>query len=1007
VTIPFMQLLLCPVLIGRTPQLDALRQSIDRVCAGHAQTVLIAGEAGIGKSRLVAEARAYAAACGINVLQAGSFSQDSACPYAPLLDLLRAGFAGRAPEAIAADVGPFARDLALLLPDLVPFPAELAPLVLDPEQQKRRLFEALIHCLIRRAAPQPTLLIIEDLHWSDAGSLDFLLYLVRHVADQPLLLIGTYRSDEVGSGLQRWLANLGRERFAQELPLTALTRDEVALMLRAIFALRRPVRVEFLETIYTLAEGNPFYVEELLTSLVAAGDIFYADGTWDRKPMQELRIPRTLHEAVRQRVGQLSADARNVVILAAAVGRRFDFALLQRLAQIGEGDLLRRIKELIAAQLVVEESAEQFAFRHALTRQAIYTELLARERAAMHRTIAEMIEKIYEDTLELHTADLAYHFYAAGIWERALEYGWRAGARAQALGVPYAAIAQFTRALDAASRLSVTPDPMLHLARGHAYEIVGDFERACEDYEVGLRLARAAGNGMAEWQSMIDLGQLWAGRDYEQTGAWFRSALDRAATLNDPMLPAHSLNRLGNWLMNTGQATEGLRAHHEALALFQAQHDQQGVAETHDLLGMAYALAGNQVYAAHHFQQAIDLLRTLNDQRNLSSSLATHAINTSPGHAETTLLAPGTFESCITSATEALYLARQLDWRAGQSFAEWQIGLAAAGFGQFDMALAHANESLRIALEIDHQQWIAGARFTLGVAYVRMLVPEAALEQLLAGLPLAHTLKSAWWIGNITAYLALAYLLKHDLAHAESVLAKALPLDVLRARPPCNLPERRVAWVWGELALARGDSDQALWIAELLIDSAPGTPRGQPIPALLKLKGEALLALHRPGEAALALVGAQRGAEERGERPLLWPILRTLGQTHRRLGQRQQARQAFNAARDLVESLAATIDDPDLREQFVRTAYASLPKARSPAPRRAMAARFGGLTIREREVARQIAQGKSNQDIADALVVTKRTVESHVGTILAKLGVRTRAQIAVWASEAGLLRNPE
>jgi len=1000
--IPFQQQIVCPIVIGRAPQLDALRQLIDTASGGHGQTLLISGEAGVGKSRLVAEVKQYTAARNVLLLQGACFPQDVACPYAPLLDLLRARFASQAPQTIAADVGPFARDLALLLPDLVPLPADLAPLVLDPEQQRRRLFEALVHCLIRRVAPQPTVLIVEDLHWSDEGSLDFLLYLVRHAADQPLLLIATYRSDELSPGLQRWLAGLDRASSTYELSLAPLTRDEVALMLRAIFALSRPVRVEFLDAIYALSEGNPFYIEELLKSLVAAGDIFYADGGWDRKSMQELRIPRTLHEAVRQRVAQLSTDTHNVVILAAAVGRRFDFALLQRLAQIGEDELLRLIKELIAAQLVVEESAEQFAFRHALTRQAIEAELLVRERTALHHRIAEMSEQIYASALERHVVDLAYHSYEAGMWESALDYGQRAGERAQALGAPYAAIEQFTRALDAAGKLAATPDPALYLARGSAFETVGDFEHARDDYEQALRLARDTGEALAEWQCLADLGQLWAGRDYEQAGMWFRSALDCAETLNDPRLRAHSLNRLGNWFMNTGQTTEGLHAHLAALALFQAEHDRRGVAETHDLLGMAHALGGNHVQAAHHYQHAIDLLRALNDQRNLSSSLATLAIITSPGHAETSFLSPGTFESCTARAAEALQLARQLDWRAGQSFAEWQIGLAAASFGQFDTALAHASESLRIALEIDHQQWIAGAHFTLGVAYVCMLAPELALEQLLAGLPLARALGSAWWIGNVSTYLALACLLKHDLQEAESVLAQALPLEELRTRQPRMLAERRVAWAWGELALAQNNHDQALWIAELLIASAPGKPHSQPIPALLKLKGEALLALHRPDEAVQVLVEARRGAEERGTRPLLWPILRTLGQAYQRLGQRKQAQRTFTASREVIDSLAATIGEPGLREQFLRAAHASLPRLRPSTPGRAEARQFSGLSAREREVVMQIVRGKSNQEIADALVVSKRTVESHVSSIMAKLGVMSRAQIAIWAIEAGL-----
>jgi predicted ATPase len=256
---------------------------------------------------------------------------------------------------------------------------------LDPEQEKRRRFETLARFFTAQAVKQPVFLIVEDLHWSDDTSLEFLHYLARRCAAHPLLLLLTYRSDEVHSSLRHFLAQLDRERLTQETPLAHLAQDEVDAMLRAIFVLPRSARVELADPIYTLTEGNPFFVEETLKSLIAAGDIFYANGRWERKPLGELHIPRSVQDAVQQRTDLLSRDARRVSILAAVAGRRFDFALLQALTKHDEDQLLTLIKELIAAQLVVEESEEQFAFRHALTRQAIYADLLVRERKAPHR----------------------------------------------------------------------------------------------------------------------------------------------------------------------------------------------------------------------------------------------------------------------------------------------------------------------------------------------------------------------------------------------------------------------------------------------------------------------------------------------------------------------------------------------------------------------------------------------------------------------------------------------
>lgn len=170
-------------------------------------------------------------------------------------------------------------------------------------------------------------------------------------------------------------------------------------MLQAIFALNQPVRAEFLEPLYTLTEGNPFFIEEVLKVLVAAGELFYADDGWTRKSMPELHIPPSVQEAVQRRTAQLRPAAPRLLTLAAVVGRRFDFVLLQQVAGHDEADLLALIKELVAAQLVVEESADNFAFRHALTRQAVYGALLGRERQILHRTIgAAMVRRYGSDS---------------------------------------------------------------------------------------------------------------------------------------------------------------------------------------------------------------------------------------------------------------------------------------------------------------------------------------------------------------------------------------------------------------------------------------------------------------------------------------------------------------------------------------------------------------------------------------------------------------------------------
>src|SRR5712692_3324899 len=229
-TVSFNKPVVCPVLIGRSLDLAALHLLIEQTKSGKGHVALLCGEAGIGKSRLTAEVKIYATAQGFQLLQGNCFPTDRSCPYAPLLDLLRFFFLASSTATVEALVGPFARELAPLLPDAIhQFPdlTVLPPLPsLDPEQEKRRLFAALAHFFLSQAAVQPLLLVVEDVHWSDDTSLEFLQYVARRCATQPLLVLLTYRSDEVRPALSHWLAELDREHLGQEVALTRLTRSE-------------------------------------------------------------------------------------------------------------------------------------------------------------------------------------------------------------------------------------------------------------------------------------------------------------------------------------------------------------------------------------------------------------------------------------------------------------------------------------------------------------------------------------------------------------------------------------------------------------------------------------------------------------------------------------------------------------------------------------------------------------------------------------------------------------
>ena len=395
---------------------------------------------------------------------------------------------------------------------------------------------------MKQASSRPVLLVVEDLHWSDESTLEFLLFFARKTAAHRLLVVLTYRSDEVPQPLRSFLVQLDRERLRQEVILEPLTRTNATSMLQTILQRKHSLPVGMIDALYGLTEGNPFFLEEVLKALMMAEELSEGEDGWHWKQTDAWRIPLNLQDAVELRLTRLSADARRVLQLAAVAGRRFDFVLLQQITQDDETYLVELMKEAIAAQLVIEESAEQFTFRHALTRQAISSGLLARERRALHRTIAQTLEHLHEAALDASLADLAYHCAEAELWDKTMEYAKRAAEEAQALSAPRAAVEQWTRVMDAAQHLGQAVPPACYRARGQAYATLGDFEQAQADFERALHAARQAEDGHLEWQSLLDLGVLWTGRDYQRAGAYIQLAVDLAVQLDDGRMHGNGRN---------------------------------------------------------------------------------------------------------------------------------------------------------------------------------------------------------------------------------------------------------------------------------------------------------------------------------------------------------------------------------------------------------------------------------------------------------------------------------
>ena len=777
-----------------------------------------------------------------------------------------------------------------------------------------------------------------------------------------------------------------------------------------------------MDAIHNLAEGNPYRIEELIAALVAAGDAAPAERgiregglwRWSARPVHEWRLPRSLYEAVRERVASVGPAARELLTMAAVVGRRFDFELLQRLAQVDERAMLTLVKELVGARLVVEESPDRFAFRHALTRQAVYGELLARERLALHRTVAEEAEQLYAEALDQHVDDLAYHFFEAGAWPKALAYARRAAERAQRLYAPRAAVEQLGRAIEACGHLpDAAPETLaaLHLERGRAHDMTGDAPAAITDTRTALDFAHQAGDRRAEWQALIDLGLYWAGRDYARAEPCLDAALDLARSLGDPTLEAHSLNRLGNWRINAEQPRDALPLHNEALAIFERLGDRAGVAATLDLLGMAAYICADLASSMRYYERAAALMEELDDRPGLVTCLALLASR--GGSYELSLAAADAsdFAAALRDGERAVALAREISWPAGEAFAMTQHASTLGRLGHYRAALEIAERARALARSIDHVQWGIAAHAVLGALKLDLLAFEQARAHFERALELARRIRSEFWAQVVTGELAWTHTQAGDLDRAAAVLGDLTPPAPLSGaeRGEDDLPVRSLGERWevfahAHLAQANGDPALALRLFDRVtapsVDDGSDAPRASLTPRSALGRATALAALGRHAEAEALLLSVREIVQRQGARPLIWRTRMALGHLYEATGRADDAQHGVPGRAPDRGGAGRRRAGPGAARRAAAPDAGDAPEQLPPEhPRGPLGRPAGGLTARECDVAAMIASGRTNREIAEALVLGERTVETHVSNILGKLEVASRREVARWAAE--------
>ncbi len=972
--------------VGRSAELAELEAALADAADGQPWMAFVAGDSGVGKTRLLSELAQRARASGARVLSGDCVELgEGELPYAPLVGALRA--LARSHDPVLDELPAAVRaELSTLLPELgdggAAQPADGA--------SQGRLFEALLWLLDRLGQDAPVLLAVEDLHWADRASRAFFAFLGRSLCRERVLVVATYRSDELHRRhpLRPLLAELERDTRSRRLALAPLTREELGELLADI--LGAAADDDLVDRVYTRSEGHPLFVEELL----AAG----LDGRGS--------LPPTLRDALMVRVERLPATAQEVLRVI-AVGQRLDDELLADATGLPQADLHEALREAVANHILAVGSEGRYRFRHALLREVVDDDLLPGERAAIDLRLARAFEARAErDGLGVYlSAAIAHHYASAGDQPAALRASVLAADAAEGVHAFGQAAALLERAVELFDRV---PDP----------EAVAGSDRV-------TLLGRAAEDHLREG-------------DHARPEALARAALALIDERAEPRRAVRLLETLHSAQWYLGRGDESLATIEHALALL----PQDEISPERGLLLASQAktmmLRGKDTKAVEVARETLTVADALGDEQLRGRAL--NALGTS-------LMNLGDVETGSAALREALALAQRdgVPWQLNAAY----INLADALHlnGRLHEARAVVEEGLaqeerlnqawlvilRAELALEAGEWDAAqailasiggrqigntlvnldlrrAELALGRgdhAAARDLLDEAG--QLGAGMD------EPQFTGVLGALRAELERREGDLAAARDAVQNALDrLETCtddtarlarvsaagtiveadaaqRARDLGEPEDERLALMQADMHVARAEAAAArqgpLTVAWLLVAHAERTrAAGAADPPAYAAAAEAWTALERPYPAAVA---RYREAE-----------------AHVNAGDREAAAAAARAARDTAARLGAGWLHGEV-DGLAARARLGIADERAPADTDDAEAVAGddpfGLTPRERQVLELVARGATNREIGAELFMAEKTASVHVSRILAKLDVRSRTEAAGVAHRLGLV----
>ena len=925
-------------LVGRDEAWHRLEQAYAHARAGHGRVILISGEPGIGKSRLVQDFATHLQDQALVLAGAGEPGEHT-LPYHPIAQALRSAanverLTCQVQSIWLAEVSRLLPELRTVWPDLPPLQAST---LAEPDEARTRLFEALYQTILELAGgPQPVILCLDDLHWADGATLDWLAYLGCRLRDSRSLILGTYRSEEAGAldGLRHTLARLGA---LSELELTGLNTASVLQLLRHLAGPHqyrgkrsdphqyrgkrsglRPGDEALADRLQRATGGNPFFLLEMLRALIETGQL-----DEDLTSLEKLPLPNTVRQAVEARLERLSPTARQVLEASAILGATFSFDLVRLTAGRRELEAMDALDELVGRHLLVERQTG-YRFRHNLIRHVTQAGLGPVRRQLLHRRAGRALEQLDPDAV----LALARHFDAGGDAEKALQYYAEAAHRAEALFAWREAEAYQSQMLQLLDRLDPSrtqPDCLAQrgqilAGRAHLRFLQGRLKERDADLAALAALAEASGDKRLRLQALVHrVRYLNLGGQYTEAIATAREGLRLADHVDDTSARYRLLAYVGFAHYFLGQPRPALAALESALDDAGEEADPETRGRIIHMLGYVHLHLGNYARAMAHNQDAL----VCNQQAGDHNRIAWNLLDIGFLH-----LKLGDFAEAEAHLNESLALAQQIGARPAEAYALTYLGYWDLYRGDYAAAANHLQNALLIQREVHSEHGCIAAKIGMGLAFCRLGQLAQARRQLQRAVERARSIAHRRRLAEA--------LVGRGLVEVEAGQPAAALRCLIEAVAVARESECQESVAAGLAALAHAERQVVVNVVSL-----PDKPRGDLASALeharnaVQVAQESALPMCETwGEMELGLTllaqGEPEAALEHTERAVAmasqihegWigteQIHRAHAQVLQALDHTEVADEQIRLADAIVEDKAARIPDAERRQRYLR-----------------------------------------------------------------------------------------